>query len=703
MDNQNLPGYLRNSKLLNKLSIQKLLQFWGVICCIAVVLLSLIAVFTSDFISTHQDKWAIEFIIFVLMLISLIVIAIITAGIMLVIYRIDQPLNSLKEAMRDLSNGDMTRRLQANQSVEDEFSELSVDFNRFAERTQSLIDEVSTAKNELEQSDKRTRAILENALVGIANIRDKKFLSVNRKFEELFGYARNEIIELGTEILFPSDNDYQAIGNSAHHLLANGEIYQGEWQLKRKDGTVFWCTMSAKSIVDNRPDEGTIWLYEDISQRKKNEKELRLLANYDTLTGLPNRSLFHDRLGQVLERAMRYNNVFALMFIDLDRFKTVNDSFGHTAGDDLLKEVAQRLLTCVRGSDTVSRLGGDEFTIIIPDVETTIATSKVAEKIIQVMAEPIMLHGQEVRITPSIGISMYPGDARDFSTLLQNADAAMYHAKSEGRNNYQFYTQQMNAEAKEQLILEARLRHAIEAEEFRLHYQPQVDVVSRQIVGYEALIRWYEGGDKIIYPGAFISVLEDTGMIVEVGEWVLRTACKEAKQMLANNKTLDHISVNLSARQFAHIDLAKRVEKILDETGLPPENLVLEITETVLMTEAHESQVILNELHKLGIKLSLDDFGTGYSSLAYLKRFPIDIIKIDQSFVRDIHSNASDAAICEAILAIAHRLKLSVVAEGVETEAQFDFLSDSKCHAIQGNLFGEPEPIESIIKSCIKS
>jgi len=308
-----------------------------------------------------------------------------------------------------------------------------------------------------------------------------------------------------------------------------------------------------------------------------------------------------------------------------------------------------------------------------------------------------MLLGQEVRITPSIGISMFPSDARDAATLLQNADAAMYHAKSEGRNNYQYYTQKMNAEAKEQLVLESRLRHAIEADEFRLHYHPQVDVSSRQIIGYEALIRWYEGDDKIIYPGAFISVLEDTGMIVEVGDWVLRTACEEATRLIADNKAIQHVSVNLSARQFANDDLAKIVGLILDESGLPPECLVLEITETVLMTEAHESQKILDELSALGVKLSLDDFGTGYSSLAYLKRFPIDIIKIDQSFVRDIHSDASDAAICEAILAIAHRLDLQVVAEGVETEAQFDFLSESQCHAIQGNLFGEPEPLENII------
>jgi len=697
MDNQHLPGYLRNSRILNKLSIQRLLQYWAIVCAVAVVFLSLVAVFSSNFISTNQGKFANEIIIPVVMVVSLLVIGIITAGIMLVIYRIDKPLADLKTAMRDLSSGDLSRRLEVSDLVEDEFSELSADFNRFAERTQSLINEVSEAKNALEQSDKKTRAILENALVGIANIQGRKFLSVNRKFEEIFGFERFEILEVGTEILFPTENDYQSIGSAAYKLLENGEIYQGEWQLKRKDETLFWCNISAKSIVDNRPDEGTIWLYEDITQRKENEKELRLLANYDTLTGLPNRSLFHDRLEQVLERATRYDGVFALLFIDLDRFKTINDSFGHTAGDELLKEVAKRLLSCVRGSDTVSRLGGDEFTIIIPDVESTIATTKFAEKIIQVMDEPIMLLGQEVRITPSIGISMFPGDARDAATLLQNADAAMYHAKSEGRNNYQYYTQKMNAEAKEQLVLESRLRHAIEADEFRLHYHPQVDVSSRQIIGYEALIRWYEGGDKIIYPGAFISVLEDTGMIVEVGDWVLRTACEETTRLIADNKAIQHISVNLSARQFANDNLAKKVSIILDETGLPPECLVLEITETVLMTEAHESQKILDELSALGVKLSLDDFGTGYSSLAYLKRFPIDIIKIDQSFVRDIHSDASDAAICEAILAIAHRLDLQVVAEGVETEAQFDFLSESQCHAIQGNLFGEPEPLENII------
>ncbi|MBI4005116.1 MAG: diguanylate cyclase, partial [Gammaproteobacteria bacterium] len=395
--------------------------------------------------------------LFIVATVSLIVIAIIAAGISLVIYRIDEPLSKVRAAMHDLSHGDMTRRLKESTVVRDEFSDLSVDFNRFAVRTQLLFDEVTDAKDALEDSERRTRAILENALVGIAHLKDRRILSVNRKFEELFGYARHEIEGMHKAILYPSADDYKALNDAAYQLMANGDTYHGEWKMKHKDGNHFWCEVSAKSISDNMAEDGTIWLFEDITQRKRSEEELRRLANFDTLTGLPNRALFHDRLDQGLERAKRQNGLMALIYIDLDRFKKINDSFGHSAGDELLIIVSKLLCECVRVSDSVSRLGGDEFTIILPELQNISDAGKVAEKIITMMDRPLSLKGKEITISPSLGISIYPNDAKTIEALLQNADSAMYHAKSKGRNNYQYYTQEMNAEARHRLDMESKL------------------------------------------------------------------------------------------------------------------------------------------------------------------------------------------------------------------------------------------------------
>jgi len=848
VNNVDLPGYLKNSKLLNNLSVQRLLQNWAIICSLAVIVLSLTAVITNDVISSKQDlidqtaftietsvrnldqilanfelrknnilaaitskqlnsyrdrsileqgiqeqlsvlsaqttdlktaepvirnlednlriflahdaalflniadnllvknqssqnnineierlsgitsalnasSYEIEanlkrlsnitdeyvkmlvtdsrtisqINLFVVVTVSLIVIAIIAAGISLVIYRIDEPLSKVRVAMHDLSHGDMSRRLVESTVVHDEFSDLSLDFNRFAERTQSLFDEVTDAKDALEDSERRTRAILENALVGIAHLKDRRFISVNRKFEELFGYERHEIAGLHKSVLYPSEDDYKALNDAAYQLMANGDTYHGEWKMKHKDGKHFWCEVSAKAISENMVEDGTIWLFEDITQRKRSEAELRRLANFDTLTGLPNRALFNDRLEQGLERTKRQNGLMALIYIDLDRFKKINDSFGHTAGDELLIIISKLLCECVRGSDTVSRLGGDEFTIILPELQNISDAGKVAEKIIAMMYRPLSLKGQEIIMSPSIGISIYPDDAKNIEALLQNADSAMYHAKSKGRNNYQYYTQEMNAEARHRLDMESKLRRATVNDDFLLYYQPQVDVKSLVVTGYEALIRWHDKEYGMVHPNQFIPLLEDSGLIVSVGEWVLRKACSDIAQIRKKNSDFQSVSVNLSARQFMDNSLVDRIKMVLHETGVSPEHLVIEITETILMDETERSLQILKELSDLGLKLSMDDFGTGYSSLAYLKQFPIDVIKIDQSFVCDLHSNPSDAAICEAIIVIGRQLGLKVVAEGVETREQFNFMRDRSCHTIQGYFFGKPAPMEELV------
>lgn len=633
----------------------------------------------------------------VVVTVSLLVISVILAGISLVIFRIDDPLHKLSEAMHDLSSGNLARRMKIKKEVRDEFSVLTEDFNQFAEKNQALFEEVIDAKNALEESEKRVRAILENALVGIAHVKDGRILAVNHKFEEIFGYDRKEIEGKKKEVLYPSPHIHEAINDAASKLLANDETYQGEWKMRHKNGMIFWCAVSAKSISAKTGEEGIIWLFEDIAQRKKSEEELLHLANFDSLTELPNRSLFLDRLEQGFGRTKRQKSQLGLLYIDLDRFKKINDSFGHTTGDTLLISVAERLCQCIRVSDTACRLGGDEFTIILPEIQDISDAGKVAEKIITIMDEPFNIDGHEINISPSIGVSIYPDDAEDIESLLKNADSAMYHAKSRGRNNYQYYTQAMNAEARQRLDKENRLRHAVEYDQFRLYYQPQVDTGTLAVTGYEALIRWYDSETGLVSPDQFVPLLEDTGLIVPVGEWIIRRACKDIPKLQALNKDFKSVSINLSARQFVDNTIVDRIRLIVEESGISPEHIVIEITETIMMEETERSMEILSDLSNFGFQLSLDDFGTGYSSLAYLKQFPINAIKIDRSFVREVKNNSSDAAICEAIITIARQLGLKVVAEGVETRDQFIYMRDKGCHLIQGYYFGKASPIDELM------
>lgn len=638
-----------------------------------------------------------QFNLYIIVTISLLVIGVIIAGISLVIFRIDQPLSKVTSAMHDLSHGDMSRRIESSRTTNDEFTVLSEDFNRFARRTQALFDEVIAARDALEASEKRTRAILENALVGIVYVSQQRIIDVNEKFLELFGHNREEITGLGIDSLYAREEDLKTVNAASMVLLNSGNTYQGEWRMRQRNGNEFWCAVSAKSVSVGTTDDGIIWLFEDITRRKNQEEELLQLSNYDSLTKLPNRSLFTDRLQQNINRAGRHNKLLGLLFIDLDRFKTINDSLGHNAGDELLRIVAGRISESVRGSDTVSRLGGDEFTVILPEILDISDAGKVAEKIINMLAGPCALYAHDISITPSIGVSIFPGDADNWESLLKNAESAMYHAKSTGRNNYSYYTQAMNAQARQRLERESRLRRAVDADQFRLYYQPQVDVQSMKITGYEALIRWQETEDSLVSPDQFVPLLEDTGLIVPVGEWILYQACRDVAELGKRNKHFKSVSINLSARQFIDDSIAKRITAISAECNVPPEHIVIEITESLMMTETRRSLGILTELNRNGFHLSLDDFGTGYSSLAYLRQFPIDVIKIDQSFVRGMLDNHSDAAICEAVIAIGRQLGMKVVAEGVETAEQFNFIRERGCHTIQGYYFGEPTPLDELI------
>jgi diguanylate cyclase (GGDEF)-like protein len=423
------------------------------------------------------------------------------------------------------------------------------------------------------------------------------------------------------------------------------------------------------------------------------DSQIEHIAHYDALTGQPNRLLFVDRLDQELARAQREERMVAVLAVGLDRFKQINDSFGHPMGDQLLQVVAERLVGKVRACDTVARIAGDEFGVVLTGVKAAHDAGDVAQKIIDSIAQnPISIGDSEIFVTLSIGVCLYPLDGPNTATLLRNADAALHHAKTEGRNNFQYYAAHMNASAWQRLQLETGLRRALEREEFVLHYQPQVDLENGKIIGMEALLRWQSAERGLISPGEFIPLLEETGLIVPVGDWVLRTACQQARAWQAAGLSGFHVAVNLSTLQFRQPDFAGVVTAILEEYGIDPAQrmIELELTESLLMHNVAGTIDTLNKLHATGIEFSIDDFGTGYSSLSYLKRFPISSLKIDQSFVRDLSSDRSDAAIVTAIIALGHSLGMNVIAEGVETTTQLARLREMGCDEIQGYLFSRP-------------
>ncbi|GAB4256393.1 EAL domain-containing protein [Thermincola ferriacetica] len=441
----------------------------------------------------------------------------------------------------------------------------------------------------------------------------------------------------------------------------------------------------------------TIVFFYDITERKMAEEAIKHQAYHDPLTGLPNRILFKDRLTQTLAQAKRSKQMLALMFLDLDRFKNINDTLGHATGDQFLQGISKRLTGCIRSGDTVARLGGDEFTLLLPQINHVEDAIKVAQKIIDTFKKPWILGGHEFYITTSIGIALYPNDGEDAETLMKHADTAMYRAKERG-NNYQLYSPSMNEKAINRLEMEGALRKALEREEFTVYYQPQINTDTGEIIGMEALVRWRHPERGIIPPADFIALAEETGLILPLGEWVLRTACRQNKKWQMAGYPPLRVTVNLSASQFQQQDLADRVSRILKETGLDPQWLELEITESIAMKDVAFTIKTLRQLRDMGIKIAIDDFGTGYSSLSYLKQIPSHTLKIDKSFVRDIAKNTEDGSIASAIIAMAQNLKLKVIAEGVETEEQLAFLKKQKCDEIQGFLFGKPVPPQEFEK-----
>jgi len=519
---------------------------------------------------------------------------------------------------------------------------------------------------------------------------EMRVLSVNPAFTAITGYSAEDAVGQTPYSLSPGvrsqERDQEIWQRVWHHGYWQGEVWD-----RRRNGDIYpkWLTVSVVRDAVGRP-VNYIEIFSDVSERKEREERVRHLAHHDFLTDLPNRVLLNDRIAQAISHAERNRSQVAVLFLDLDRFKNVNDSLGHSVGDKLLQEVARRLRTCMRASDTVSRQGGDEFVILMPDVADPADIARGAQKVLDAVASAYAIDGHELITTPSIGISVYPSDGDDVESILKNADAAMYHAKESGRNNYQFFTQDMNTRALERLSLERSLRRAVERGELRLHYQPQYDVKSGRIVGVEALVRWQHPELGLIPPGRFIRFAEETNLIKEVGEWVLHEACRQGCAWQAQGMPAVRIAVNISAMQFRDPDLPGIVLAALRASGLDARHLEIELTESIIMEDVERATGSLEQLKTLGLELAIDDFGTGYSSLSYLKRFPIDLLKIDQSFVRDITTDKDDAAITSAIIALTHNLGLRTIAEGVETAEQLAFLEGHGCDEVQGFLFSRP-------------
>ena len=599
-----------------------------------------------------------------------------------------------------------------------------------------------TAEREAEARVQRALAeqelILDNATVGIAFARRRVYQRCNPRLEEMFGYAPGELIGRSSALLFLSAEDFEAAGKAMYETLASGGAYVSERQRRRKDGSVFWCKVVIKAIDPARPEEGTIAIYDDITaeretresleasrdaleravaerteelqaanrrlqaeiaDRRQAETRAQHLADHDALTGLPNRRLLEDRLTQALALSQRNRKQTAVMFVDLDRFKIINDTLGHAAGDMVLKEVAERLETQLREVDTICRMGGDEFVVVLPEIKRSSDAANVAVKILETVSQPFAVQDRELHITPSVGISVFPDDGRDAETLIRNADAAMYHAKETGRANYQFFTEQMNQSASKRLALESDLRQAAAKGEMRAYYQPVIDPVTGRAVAHEALLRWQHGSRGLIEPADFIHLAEDTGIIIGLGEWILAEACRWVT-LIGTERGLP-VSVNLSARQFNDPKLVDLVARVLRGCGLPPQLLELEIPEAVAMQQPDFAVATLKKLKDLGVRLALDDFGTGLSGVAHLRRFPVDRLKIDRSLVSNVHKDADHNAVVAAIVGLGHALGLKVVAKGVETETQKAMLLACGCDYLQGNLTGAPVDAETAVNACL--
>ncbi len=553
------------------------------------------------------------------------------------------------------------------------------------------------AEERLRGSEERFRGIFENAPIGIMLIdMQGHIFQANHMAASLLAYEEQHMCGIHISRLVPPE-ERAAFKESLAAMVHRQTTHKSERRVVCQNGLEMWTNFH---VVLQRSRKGDPLYYivqiADISDIKQGQQRMEQMAFYDTLTNLANRRLFQDRLNQAIEHSLRTNRASALLFLDLDNFKRVNDTLGHQVGDNLLREVAVRLQHCVRNEDTVARTGGDEFTILLTEIGTPSDAGLVAQKILNHLREPITISNHPLIVTTSIGITVVPGDGLDPNLLLRNADLAMYKAKEHGRNNYQFYSEDFNTNAVKRLRTEYEIRQALEKDEFELYYQPKVSIKRGKIVGVESLIRWNHPERGVLMPDEFITIAEDTGAIIDIGSWIIEAACRAGQQLAARHGEPIQVAINISPRQFRDPNLITTIRRSLRETGLAAEHLELEITETMLMQDVAAAEATVERLADLGVNLAIDDFGTGYSSLNYLKRFPINTVKVDRSFVTDIPTNPDDMAITRAVIAMAHQLKMEVVAEGVENMEQYNFLSEHHCEYAQGWLFSKAVPLEQV-------
>ncbi|MBI4685089.1 MAG: EAL domain-containing protein [Nitrospirae bacterium] len=609
---------------------------------------------------------------------------------------ISKPIRTLVDATRAVSAGNINTRLTIDRH--DEFGYLSMFFNQMMDKILSEFTVRKQAEDALKERETRLKTVMDSILTGILIIDAETFKIdyVNPAAVEMIGAPKEEII--GSIC-----REYICITDGKCPVVECGETFDRKDCILKKSGGVKLPILKSVTKVTLNGRQHIVESIIDITERKRAEEQIKYMAYYDHLTELPNRLLFTDRLYHAISLAERHHRESAILFLDLDNFKRINDSLGHRIGDLLLKEVARRLVASVRKSDavthntgepagiTVARIGGDEFTILLTEIkDQTQDITKVVNRLFDSLSKPFIIDGHEIFVTVSLGVAVYPYDGADTDSLLKNADIAMYYAKEQGKNNYQFYRHHMNSAAIERLKMENELRRAVECKEFMLHYQPQIDILTGQLVGMEALIRWPNAQKGFNSTIDIISVAEETGLILPIGEWLLNTACAQNKMWQSAGLATIPISINVSTQQFKQQDFIEVIKHALASSGLDPRYLILETTESAIMHNAQQVRPVLYKLKDMGIRLSIEDFGTGYSSLSYLKRFPVHAVKIDRLFIKDMNVNSDDAAIVRAITAMAHGLNLKVIAEGVETEEQLGFLYEQGCDVAQGYLISPP-------------